>query len=52
MFKMTNLKSDELKAVQELEEQLKSRLGEDIALIAWKDEDKDKTKDTHKESHM
>jgi hypothetical protein len=39
MFKMTNLKPEEIKIVKEAEQQLKDKLGKNIALIAWKDED-------------
>jgi hypothetical protein len=39
---MSNLKPQELKEVKKAEQQLQNKLGEDVALIAWKDKNKDK----------
>ena len=49
MFKMTNLKPEELKEVKKAEQQLKDKIGEDVALIAWKDKDKNNIRDNGKQ---
>lgn len=49
MFKMSNLKPEELKEVKKAEQQLQDKLGKDVALIAWKDKDKNDIRDNNKQ---
>ena len=49
MFKMTNLKPEELQEVKKAEQQLKDKIGKNVALIAWKDENENNMRDNDKQ---